>query len=203
MTMTMPWKAPDETHANGAASKLDEMRRAFSQEAEHLAQAAAQYRQDAGTHAATIRHDPVGSANSWSRQLVQGLATLGTALALSSRQTAKDLRDGAQSAAKEARSVRLTTESGTTGPNFVPGIALLAGVGAGLALMYFLDPERGRERRQMLGDRLLSWTRRTPRTANEVGEQQMAAEETQAWDTSSELTDSTEQPQPQPPRSTI
>lgn len=187
MTMTMPCKAPDETHTNGAVSKLDEMRRAFSQEAEHLGQVAAQYSHDAGMHVATIAHDPVGSANSGSRQLAQTLATLGTAIALSSRR-----------AAKEARSVRLTTESRKTGPDLVPAIALLAGLGAGLALMYFLDPERGERRRKMLGDRLRSWTRRSPAaatTATGVGEPPLAAEETQTWDTG-ELDESPEQTQP-------
>jgi len=189
MTMTMPWKAPDETHTNGAVSKLDEMRRAFSQEAERLGQVAAQYGHDAGTHVSTIAHDPVGSANSGSRQLVQTLATLGTAIALSSRR-----------AAKEARSVRLTTESRKTGPDLVPAIALLAGLGAGLALMYFLDRERGERRRKMLGDRLLSWTRRSPAastTATEVGEPPLAAEETHTWDTG-ELDEPPERPLPQP-----
>ena len=189
MTMTMPWKAPDETHADGVASKLDEMRRALSQEAEHLAQAAAQYGHDASAHVSTIAHDPVASANSWTQQLMKAAATLGAALALSSRQTAKDLRVGAQAAAKEARTVRLTTETRKTGPDLVPGITLLAGFGAGLALMYFLDPERGRQRRQLLRDRLLAWTRRSPVAVSETGVQQMSLEETQAWDTSPRIGD--------------
>ena len=43
---------------------------------------------------------------------------------------------------------------------------LLAGFGAGIALMYFLDPERGRARRNMLRDKLLSWTRKATQTAS-------------------------------------
>lgn len=39
------------------------------------------------------------------------------------------------------------------------GIALLAGMGGGMALMYFLDPEQGRRRRSMLVARLGRWSR--------------------------------------------
>ena len=35
---------------------------------------------------------------------------------------------------------------------------LLAGVALGAGLMYLLDPERGRTRRKLLGDKLVAWT---------------------------------------------
>ena len=39
--------------------------------------------------------------------------------------------------------------------------ALLTGVGVGVALMYFLDPERGRRRRALVRDRLAHGARLT------------------------------------------
>lgn len=38
------------------------------------------------------------------------------------------------------------------------GLTLLCGVAAGAALMYFLDLDRGRTRRKLLGDKLVAWT---------------------------------------------
>jgi hypothetical protein len=35
---------------------------------------------------------------------------------------------------------------------------LLVGIGVGAGLMYLLDPERGRTRRKLLGDKLVAWT---------------------------------------------
>ena len=78
---------------------------------------------------------------------------------MAGRKTADDLSASAQSVAKDLRNVRITTEPKKTGPDFMPGITLLAGFGAGIALMYFLDPERGRARRNLLRDKLMSWTR--------------------------------------------
>jgi hypothetical protein len=79
---------------------------------------------------------------------------------------AKDLGQNAQSLAKDLRNVRITTEPKKTGPDFAPGVTLLAGFGAGIALMYFLDPERGRARRNLLRDKLMSWSRKASETAS-------------------------------------
>jgi hypothetical protein len=35
---------------------------------------------------------------------------------------------------------------------------LFVGVGVGALLMYMLDPDRGRTRRKLLGDKLVGWT---------------------------------------------
>ena len=48
------------------------------------------------------------------------------------------------------------------------GLAILAGIGIGAALMYFLDPDRGPRRRALLRDKLVSFTN----TAGEAIESQ-------------------------------
>jgi hypothetical protein len=67
----------------------------------------------------------------------------------------------------EIRKVRITREPplSSRGPDPRPGIALLAGFGGGLALMYFYDPEEGRRRRALLRDKLTKWTRIGRQTA--------------------------------------
>jgi hypothetical protein len=239
MNVTMPWKASSDTPVNGVASKIDEVRKTLTKEAEHLADMAAQYGRDAAAHASDIAEDAgrqasklasdasriasdagskaqsaasdsQASASNIGQQLMKGAAQLGTALALSGSKAANDAQASAQSTAKNLRNVRLTTEPQKTTPDFTPGITLLAGFGAGIALMYFLDPERGRARRNMLRDKLMSWTRKASTTASgtarhlgnraqgamaEARGQMMSASDTasdasadtQTWDTSSDV----------------
>ncbi len=54
---------------------------------------------------------------------------------------------------------RLSRLPAQRGPDVRPGIALLAGFGGGLALMFFYDPDEGRRRRALLRDQLTKWTR--------------------------------------------
>lgn len=172
MNLTMPWKAPTENPVNGATHKLDEIRKALSHEAEHLAQVATQYGREAGSQAtklaqeatdsaASAAHDSVGSAGSLAQSLLKGAAEIGTAIAATGRKTAADLGHDAKAVANDLSRVRITTEPKKTGPDFTSGIALLGGFGAGIALMYFLDPDQGRRRRALLRDQLTKWTRIT------------------------------------------
>ena len=48
-------------------------------------------------------------------------------------------------------------------PGPVTGLALLAGVTLGMAVMWFLDPQRGAHRRALILEKLTSWTRRASR----------------------------------------
>jgi hypothetical protein len=132
---------------------------------------------DARDQASGAASEHAGNASSWLNDLLRAAAALGTAIAFGGRKTAQDLGDNAQSVAKDLgknagavakdlRNVRITTEPRRTGPDFAPGITLLAGFGAGIALMYFMDPERGRARRNMLRDKLTSWTRQATEMAN-------------------------------------
>ena len=51
------------------------------------------------------------------------------------------------------------------GPNALAGIALLGGLGIGMAVMYFLDPQDGARRRTMLAQRVLRIGRQTGEAA--------------------------------------
>jgi hypothetical protein len=164
------------TSSNGLATKWDEMQQALSEEADHIAQVASEMGREAKARAADATDDAsaaatkhVAHANSWLSdvvgELLKAFAAAGAALAINGRKTANDVNRSAQSVAQEARKLRLTTEPVQTGPDFMPGISLLAGFGAGAALMYFLDPDEGRRRRNTLRDQLTSWSRHASHVA--------------------------------------
>jgi len=179
MTVTMPFKAPSDIDVDGVASRIDEVRRSLSTEAEHLAEMAAQYGREAGMHTANVAHeiarDPQGTANGWLQLLFKALAGLSAAFATSGRKFAEDAGGNAQSLARDLRHVRITTEPKKAGPNAAASVTLLAGFGAGMALMYFFDPERGRARREMVRERVRSLMSR-PQTEDEE-------DQTQLWST--------------------
>jgi hypothetical protein len=155
---------------------------------------------DAGSVASEVANEHASNASSWINDLLKAVAALGAALAMSGRKTAQDLGDNAQlvakdvgqnaqALAKDLRNVRITTERKKTGPDFAPGITLLAGFGAGIALMYFFDPERGRARRDLLRDKIMAGTQRATASFQEMSTQmrgQMATDvdvdsDTQSW----------------------
>jgi hypothetical protein len=188
MKLTMPWKASDDTPVNGVTAKLDEIRESLSEQAETLANVAANYSADAGKkasevadeastqvlrvaketgdNASVVARDWMGSLSGVIESVLATLAALFGSIAASGRRTAADLGQDAQAAASELRKVRITTEPKKTGPDFMPGIALLGGFGAGVALMYFFDPEQGNRRRALLRDQAVKWTRVTRETAS-------------------------------------
>jgi hypothetical protein len=176
MSVTLPWKASGDSPVNGVATKIDEVRQSLGKEAERLAQMADEYGQQARANAADTADQALAQAkktadeqgtraSGWLSQLMKAAAGLGTAIALSSRKTAQDLGDSAQVKAKDLRNLRLTTEPKQSGPDFLPGITLLAGFGAGVALMYYLDPEHGQARRNLLRDKVTTWSRKAAETA--------------------------------------
>ena len=147
---------------------------ALTQTAAHVARDAVD---QAGNVASDAAHDlriqasatgraSADSAAKVARQVLTGMSGIGTQLA-ANRYRWRDLRDAAGSAAKDARRLRVTTEPEKTERDLLPGITLLAGFGAGIAVMYFLDPKRGNRRRAQLRDRLSSWTRTTRQTASD------------------------------------
>jgi len=170
MKLTMPWKAPTDVSVDGVSAKWDEMRKALSKEADHLSQVATQLSREATARAAGTTAPVVDAAgtrvkhaNSSLNELIKAGAGIGTALALNGRKSARMANLNKLALARDLRHVRITTQPKQTKPDFMPGISLLAGFGAGLAFMYFLDPERGRARRHMLRDKLTAWTRRAKR----------------------------------------
>ncbi|CAN5778879.1 hypothetical protein BH24CHL6_BH24CHL6_09790 [soil metagenome] len=83
--------------------------------------------------------------------------SLGGELVKAGDENLKHLGADLKDLGSEVRSLRVTSEK--RGPDIMPGIALLAGLGSGLAAMYFFDPEQGRRRRALLRDQLTKWTR--------------------------------------------
>jgi hypothetical protein len=171
MRLTMPWNIAEQHHnGNGHSGKLEELRAALGKEVDHVANVAAQLSQDLGAQAraagseateqaATAAKDVQANASGIASKIVEGAAALGPAIALMSRKRAETIGRDVQSLGQDLRRVRLTTAPRRTTPDFMPGITLLGGFGAGIALMYFLDPERGQKRRTLLGERLKKWTR--------------------------------------------
>ncbi len=182
MKLTMPWTAT-ETHKNGFSGKLDDVRKALSDEADHIAAVAAdlgrdiaqaagnvtqdagkvtsKVAQEAGNQVASVTQDVSSGAGSLAQKLAAGAAGVGAAIAASGRKSLGD----AQELGREARNVRLTTQPVKSGPDPMAGVALLGGFSAGIALMYFLDPEQGRRRRSLFRDQLNKWTRIGRQTA--------------------------------------
>lgn len=111
---------------------------------------------DLGSEAARATSDVAGQAVSTAREIPVGAAAL-----------AAGALKGLQQLGSEIRKVRVTREPpmARRGPDARPGIALLAGFGGGLALMYFFDPDEGRRRRALLRDQLTKWTRISRQTA--------------------------------------
>jgi hypothetical protein len=212
MSLTMPWKASSDA-PNGVAEKLDDVRRTLSKEADRVADLAVDYTRNAGEHVADKASEHASNAGSVLNDLMKAGATLGTAIALGGRKTAQDLGDNAQSVAKDLgqsaqsvakdlRKVRVTTEPRRTGPDFAPGITLLAGFGAGIALMYFLDPERGQERRNLLRDKLMAFGQRANTAMQDATSQmrgqmaEMRGQMASDIDTSADLSTDTQPWQP-------
>jgi hypothetical protein len=170
MNFTLPWTASNG-HANGAADKIEDVRSALGREVDHLAHVAAQIGRDAGAHADGLAHDVARDAqkqtNVAMNRIADIAATLGPTIAGLGRQKMRQATEQAQSLGQELRQVRITTEPRRN--DTLPGIALLGGlgigIGTGIAMMYLLDPERGRTRRALLRDKLAKWARAGRATA--------------------------------------
>jgi hypothetical protein len=175
MRLTMPWNTTQQYHnGNGHSGRLEELRIALGKEVDHVAKVAAQLSQDlgsqaravgaeAGAQAAAVASDVAleakANTSSIANKIVEGAVALGPTIALMGRKRAETLGRDVQTLGQDLRRVRLTTEPRKTGTDAMAGIALLGGLSAGIALMYFLDPDRGRRRRALLRDQFSKWTR--------------------------------------------
>jgi gas vesicle protein len=170
MNFTLPWTASNG-HANGVTEKLEDVRSALGREVDHLAEVAAQMGRDAGTHAEGVAHDVARDAqkqtNVAMNRIADLAATLGPTIAAVGRQKMRQATEQAHTLGNELRQVRITTQPKRN--DALPGIAMIGGLGiglgAGIAAMYLLDPDRGRARRAVLRDKLGKWLRSGRETA--------------------------------------
>lgn len=162
MKLTIPLidnEVDTHTVTNGVADKIDDVRKLLSNEADQLAVVASQVGKDVGAQASQAASQASTNAGGFIDQIWRSAGQLANSIAAGGRRSASDLGRDVQTIGDDLRKVRLTTEPRKTGPDLMPAIALLGGVTTGLALMYFLDPDRGRRRRALLRDQLTRWTR--------------------------------------------
>lgn len=124
---------------------------------------------DTGIEQVAIAADEIGrEAGKWGREAGKRgselTRELSKELAKASDRNLKDLRTDLKGLSDDVRALRVTREK--RGPDMMPGIALLAGLGAGLGAMYFFDPEHGRRRRALMRDQLTKWSRITSESLN-------------------------------------
>jgi hypothetical protein len=127
------------------ATKAEDTRRAVSDGGETLGAAAAEFGREAvrlGQEAARL-----------SREAVRR----GLLLATSGEKALRRASTDAALTIEDLRSYQIVRKR--QGPDWRPGLALIAGASAGLAAMYFLDPEQGRRRRVQLMDQIHKYSR--------------------------------------------
>lgn len=181
MNFQMPWttKAP----TNSWSAPIEDVKQQIGQHVEHIAEVAAQLGRDVAQQAANVSRDvaqqaaqvtqdagshAAGAARDIGSQAVKHTQSAGSQALTAARDVpvgastlAQQALRGASQLGRELRTIRVTREPAAQdrGPDVMPGVALLAGVGGGLALMYFWDPEQGRRRRALFRDQIGKWTR--------------------------------------------
>jgi hypothetical protein len=135
------------------AAKVEDTRRAVSDGADQISTAA----QDLGREAANLGREAMKIGRDAAKASRQA-ARKGQLLAATSGDTLSKLRSDAASTVDDLRSIRIVRDR-QRGPDLKPGVAILAGASAGVAAMFFLDPEQGRRRRVQFIDQLRKWIR--------------------------------------------
>ena len=170
MNLTMPWTR--RKPANRWTAPIEDVKKQLSEQVDHLAQIAARMTRDVAAQTADATQDASAQAAEVAREIsgqaVDATQNMGAQAAAVAREVpiaaatlAQQARKGLSQLGREVRSIRVTREPkpAPRGADVTAGIALLAGFGGGLALMFFLDPEQGRRRRALLRDQLTKWTR--------------------------------------------
>jgi hypothetical protein len=171
MTINLPWQGSKAQQSRWTAP-IEDVKNKIGEQLDHLAQVAADVTRDAAAQVAQVTQDAGAQAASVAKDLSEQAVKTTQNAGSQAAAVAKDVPAGASTLAQQAirgasqlgkdlRSIRVTREPAPAqrGPDVMPGIALLAGFGGGIALMYFFDPEQGRRRRALLRDQLTKWTR--------------------------------------------
>ena len=185
MNFTLPWtnqrkSTPIDDVKKQISQQVDQLAKVASDVSRDLTAQAARVTSDAGSSAAGLARDAGSSTAGFARDAGSSAAGLARDIGSQVVSATHDVGSQAASAAKDApataatlaqqalrgasqlgrdlRKVRITTEEPKRGPDIMPGIALLAGLGGGIALMYFLDPGEGRRRRALFRDQVTKWT---------------------------------------------
>jgi hypothetical protein len=127
------------------SARADEARRAATDSADTLSEAANEF----GREAIKLSRDAV--------KLGREAARRGLILATSGEKALRRASTDAQATIEDLRSYEIVRKR--RGPDWRPGLALIAGASAGLAAMYLLDPEQGRRRRVMVMDQAHKYAR--------------------------------------------
>jgi hypothetical protein len=170
MNFQMPWNA--NKPSDRWAATIDDLKRQIGQQQERLSRLASDVGKDLAAQASQVSQETGSQVSSAARDLgSQAARATGEAkaqatvaareLPIAAGLLAQQALRGAQQIGRELRQVRITREPPRQqrGPDVMPGVALLAGVGSGLAIMYFFDPNEGRRRRALLRDQISKWTR--------------------------------------------
>jgi hypothetical protein len=159
--MNLPWNTRQP--ADKWTASIEDIRQQIGHQIDRLAKLASEAGRDVYGQAAQISTDTGAQVGAAARDLGDQAARAGQGAKSQAAVTASTLAQqamrGAAQLGRDIRSVRITREPPRRSPDFMPGIALLAGVGSGLAIMYFFDPGEGRRRRALLRDQLVKWTR--------------------------------------------
>jgi hypothetical protein len=172
MALTIPWK--DTKQTNGWSAQIDDVKQQLGEQLDQLSKVAADATSqaasatsDAGATAADTARDLGSQAAKATQDVGAQAATFARSVPATGSALLAQVMKGAQQLGGELRKVRITREpeASKRRADARAGVALLAGVGGGLALMFFFDPDEGRRRRALLRDQLTKWTRISRRTA--------------------------------------
>jgi hypothetical protein len=162
IAIDLPWarrtgRPSFETPNIDLANKVDDTKRVVGESADSIGAVA----QDLGTQAAALGREAV-KVGKEAAKASREAAKKGQLWAAAGGETLRQLRSDAGSTFDDLRSIRIVREK-RQGPDWKPGAALLAGASAGIAAMFFLDPEQGRRRRVLF----MEQAHRYARAANE------------------------------------
>lgn len=151
ISFNLPWTRGNTPTID--VPSVEDTKRALSDGADTVGSVA----QDIGNQAATFGREAIRVGRD-AAKMSREAARKGQLFAATSGDTLRKVRTDAAAVAEDLRHIRVVREN-RRGPSWKPGAALLAGAGAGLAAMFFLDPEQGRRRRIMFMDQVQKWGR--------------------------------------------